>query len=367
MRIVQVTESLEPGGAERIVVDLSNALAERHQVSVVCVRRKGELAGQLAPGIGVHCLEKGSGNEPGAPLRLARVLRERRAEAIHVHHWGVFLDAVIAGLIARVPVMIHTAHGHYMPYGPGSFTALKKGLRHFLERRSMAYCRRIVCVSEPLVEYIAQETGIRRSQLVVIPNGLAVSTAARRASDPAAGEAGRFVYVTVGRLAAVKNFPMMIAAFAAAAGARPGLQLEIVGDGPERAALEAQAAAAHLSDRIHFHGFRPDVQDVLAGADAFVLSSLSEGTPMAVLEAMRARLPVIATRVGGLPQTVLDGQTGLLVDSGDVAALTDAMLSLANAPQRARALGEAGSQRVAEAFSMSAMVSRYESLFHAAH
>jgi glycosyltransferase involved in cell wall biosynthesis len=108
-----------------------------------------------------------------------------------------------------------------------------------------------------------------------------------------------------------------------------GLRLKIVGDGPERAALEAQARAAGVQDRVEFLGFRTDVSAILASADVFVLSSLSEGLPMAALEAMQVSLPIVATRVGGMPQVVNEGANGFLVDSGNAEQLADRIRFLA--------------------------------------
>lgn len=136
MQIVQIAETLDIGGAERIVVELSNALARRHSVTVVCVQRAGALAAQLSPDIRVHCLNRPAGNDMQTPLRIARILRSLHADVIHTHHWGVFLEAVAAGLITRVPTMVHTVHGLYMDYPDDAISGWKKALRHWLERRA---------------------------------------------------------------------------------------------------------------------------------------------------------------------------------------------------------------------------------------
>ena len=172
-------------------------------------------------------------------------------------------------------------------------------------------------------------------------------------------------FVAVGRLATVKNLPMLIGAFALARRQRPGLRLRIVGDGPQRGQIEGLAVATGVEASVGFLGFREDVDGILRDADVFVLSSLSEGSPMAILEAMRARLPVLATRVGGIPAMVDDGKTGLLVAPGDEAAMAAAMVRLADAPGEAAAMGEAGYRLLCERFSIEGMAAAYEAIYRA--
>ena len=359
MRILQITESLEVGGAERVVVVLANALARAHEIGVVCVKTEGALRADLSPGIQVWCLGQPEGNDPRLPGRLAEILRTFRPDAIHTHDWGVFLDSAVAARLARVPVSVHTAHGEYMAYPPGVVSRLKKASRHWLERRA-ARRTRMVCVSAELVQHIVREIGIAKERIRVVLNGVQV------AGHPCRGEprsAGPVRFVTVGRLAAVKNVELLLRAFAQLIERNGQVRLQIVGDGPERARLEALADALRLHEHVSFSGFRSDIDAVLAGSDVFVLSSRSEGIPMSILEAMRAALPIVATRVGGVPATVADGETGLLVESNDVASLARALGSMASDPTAARAMGRAGFDRLRAHFSIDTMVAEYERLY----
>jgi len=361
MRIVQVTESLEIGGAERVVVTLANELARRHDCSVICLKQQGALAADLA-GVPVSCIDKREGNDPGAVLRLARALRRARAEVVHSHDWGGYLDVMMAAWLARVPVAAHTVHGKYMAYPPGRLAAFKKSLRHFCERRAARRYGNVICVSDALRAHVAEEVGLPESATRTIVNGVAVRPLAReRVAQPGAAR-----LVSVGRLAAVKNIALLIRAFAPLAARWPQLSLSIVGDGPERGALEKLAVELGLTGAVHFLGFRSDIDELLAQSDVFVLTSLSEGIPMSILEAMKSGLPVVATRVGGVPATVADGETGVLVDSGDERALTRALATLIEHPRSAQAMGEAGHARAAAQFSVDAMVSAYESVYRGA-
>lgn len=358
MRIVQVTESLEIGGAERVVVTLANELAQRHEISVVCLKRVGPLAADLraAP---VTCLGKREGNDPGVVLRLARQLRAARADVVHAHDWGCYLDAMAAAWLARVPVAVQTVHGAYMAYGPGRLTTLKKSLRHFLERRAAARFGNVVCVSDALRAHVGAEIGIPAHRLLTISNGVQVPPLARTRT----AERGALRIISVGRLAAVKNYGLLLRAFAALVASSPRATLTLVGDGPERASLEALAAQLGVADAVRFLGFRTDIDELLAQADAFALTSTSEGIPMSILEAMKSGLAVVATRVGGVPATVAEGETGLLVDSGDEAALTRALQALNEDPVRVATLGASGHARALAKFSVDAMVGAYEAVY----
>lgn len=358
MRIIQVTESLEIGGAERVVVTLANSLAARHESSVICLKQLGPLAAELA-GVPVSCIGKREGNDPGAILRLARAFKSARADVVHAHDWGCYLDAMAAAWMAGIPVAVQTVHGRYMAYPPGRLAALKKSLRHACERRVADRFGNVVCVSDALRTHVAEEIGIGAAQTMTIANGVAVPPLNRtRAPQP-----GALRLVTVGRLAAVKNYGLLIRAFAPLAARWPQLSLIFVGDGPERAGLERLATSLGLTGSVFFLGFRSDIDQLLADSDIFVLTSVSEGIPMSILEAMKCGLPVVATRVGGVPATVADGETGLLVESGDDRALTRALEVLVGNPRSAEEMGAAGHNRALQKFSVEAMVGAYEAVY----
>ncbi len=164
------------------------------------------------------------------------------------------------------------------------------------------------------------------------------------------GTGGHLLFV--GRLAAVKGLPVLIEALAAARPLRPGLRLTVIGDGPDRRALERLAAEAGVGDVVEFVGYRSqsDVARTLATVDALVLPSFAEGLPVVLMEAMAARLPVIATRIAGVPELVRSGEHGLLVPPGDPAALAQALLDLTGDQAKARRMGEAGREVVTREF-----------------
>jgi L-malate glycosyltransferase len=364
MRIVHLVETLDVGGAERMVVALANCEAPRHDLIVACALRAGRLAQQLDRRVAVRELGKTGRLGMRAIGRLSRVLREQRTDVLHIHHWGVFLDGVLAARLAGVRTVLHTAHGRYPAYGSGAWSRCKLRARHWLEARAAAHCRAIVCVSEALVAPLRSEIGLRGARLEVIENGVAMQNEASRPDRPKAdSSAGRFVLVAVGRLEVVKNLSMLLCSLSLARERCSDLELIIVGDGAERSQLQQCTVNLGLTGCVKFLGWRSDVDSILQAGDAFVLSSVSEGIPLSMLEAMRARLPVVATAVGGVPRVVEHGVTGLLVASGDAVAMAGALVALASDRFRARQMGEAGWDRVARMFSLEHAARAYESLY----
>lgn len=356
MRILHLIESLEFGGAEKVMIDLANELASRHDVTICCVKRLGALAASVDSRIHVHCLYKDEGNDFLLPFRLAGVLRRARIEVMHVHNWGIFLEGAVAAIFARTRVRLHTVHGPYPQYGPGWRPRLKCAARHWLERTFAPHFTKIVTVSDSIKEYVRNEIGIDASRLMTIHNGISIDAipATRKNED-------EIVCISVGRLAKIKNHEMMIRAFHAVDCSRARLWL--VGDGPERNRLEALSHELALGDHVIFVGFCHDVAGLLARSNIFMMSSDYEGISIAVLEAMRAGLPIVGTRVGGMPETVRDGYNGILVGARDIEAMANAIRILIESPRECARLGASGRRFLEAEFSISTMVERYEQLY----
>ncbi len=359
MRILHVIESLEFGGAEKIVISLANGMAGAHEVAVCCVKVLGALSPELDPRIRAFSLGKGEGNDAGLPLRLARILRRERYDVVHTHNWGVFLEGTLAAILARVPVRVHTVHGPYTAHGPSVTARAKVALRHFLERRMARRVRRIAAVSDAIRDYIVRDIGVDARTVVTVHNGIPVEAV----SVPRAVAGATATFITVGRLAAIKDHATMVRGFHRALEAGATAHLTIVGDGPERGAIEDYLRLHGLESCVSLLGFRSDVSELLATSDVFLLTSRYEGISVALLEAMRAQLPVIATRVGGIPETVRDGITGLLVDPEDAAGLATAIGALAASATRRRELGARGRDFLLEEFSLARMIQRYLDLY----
>ncbi len=361
MRVLHVIETLEFGGAEKVLVELANAMANHCEVAVCCIKQTGELQASLDRRIRVHCMNSGEGNHVLLPFKLALLVRGGRFDVVHSHTWGVYIESAFGALLGGARILVHTVHGQYLYYAPGLASRLKRRLRHFVERMLARAHRRIVTVSDAIQKYVRAEVGIPAARLLTIHNG--VSDAQHTSRPYRSGMPA--VFITVGRLVAVKNYAMLLRAFADVVRLHPVSRLVVVGDGPERSALEALTDELGISGRVEFLGFRQDVQLLLQEADIFVLSSRYEGISIALLEAMRAGLPAIATRVGGMAEVLVDGETGILVPGDHQEAMAQAMITLAQSPAERRRLGDQGYARMRDSFSMSVMVERYLSVYRA--
>jgi len=355
MRILHLIETLDFGGAEKIVISLANASAQGHDVAICCLKHAGELAGEVDARVRVFALGKREGNDASMPWKIARILREGRYDVLHTHNWGVFLEGGFAAMLAGTAVRVHTAHGPYGTYPPGFASRLKLGLRHFLERFVGRRFHRIAGVSDSVSRYIVEDIGVRGGNVCTVHNGIPVTGAI----EPSRPPDGPVVFLAVGRLAEIKNHALMLRAFRRALDAGARARLRIAGNGPLRAAIDAQVRELGLADHVEMLGFRDDIPHLLAGAHAFLLTSRYEGISVALLESMRAGIPVVATRVGGVPETVIDGETGLLFADDDEAGIARAITELALDPARREALGRRALALLHEEFSLERMTRRY--------
>ncbi len=228
------------------------------------------------------------------------------------------------------------------------------------QRRLTAWAGRLtsafVCVSQNGADAMAQ-TGFPASRIITLWNGIDLERFPYRGPRPG-GPA-----LTVARLSPEKDIGTLLRAVALVLPSAPGFRLDIAGDGPEKEVLHRLAADLRLGDRVRFLGEVQDISALLAGAGLFVLPSQTEGISLTILEAMASGLPVVATRVGGNPETVLDKVTGLLVPAGDPAALAQALLGLWNNTASGQAVGLAGRRRVEANFDIRRMVAEYEHLY----
>jgi len=355
------TDSSEVGGAEEALL-LLLAHLDRDRFPPTLLYHAGpagdELAGRARElGAAVRAvppLPLGLRGAAGVP-RLARALARARPDLFHAHlSWPLAAKyPLAAALLARVPAAVATVQLFpEIRLGPSSRLQLRA-----LAARLSAY----VAVSHALGARLTGELGWPPAKLEVIHNGVDPARV-RRPRDPALrrelGGDGGFVVLAVARLHAQKGLGDLLRA----AAELPEARFALAGEGPERARLEAEAGRLGVGDRVRFLGRRADVPELLAAADAFVLPSLYEGSPLAVLEAMAAGLPLVATAVGGTGELVADGESGLLVPPRDPPALARALRRLLAEPETRERLGAAARRR-AEAFTAAATAGRVMALY----
>lgn len=359
MRILHIIESLEFGGAEKVLVDLANEFAkQRHTVAILCLRRIGALRAAVDARVDVECLHLAEGSHYLLPWQLARMIRRQRYDIVHAHTWGVLYESALGGLLAKTPAVVFTSHGNYPPMAQSLLRRIKRHARLALEGRVLRRIDVTVPVSDAMKSEIAARTPAARIE--TIHNGIEVLPLMEAPGRPLRDNVLRLV--TVGRMAPVKNHALLLEAVAELRRDLP-VQIDIIGDGPERPAMEKLAHTLGIGAQIRFLGFRNDVHAYLAHADAFVITSDYEGISIAILEAMRAGLPVVATDVGGIRETVIDGETGIVVPPRSRPELVAALRTLATDTARRKALGEAAYAYFKREFALDRMVTRYRELY----
>jgi glycosyltransferase involved in cell wall biosynthesis len=348
-RVAHVTLGLDVGGQEKLLVEFArHADRSRFDLLFVSLTTRGTLAADIeACGWPVVALEEPAGLRPGMVLRLAGLFRRKRVAVVHTHDDKPLIYAPFAARMAGVSTVVHTRHGR-------SFGASPR--QTFLMRLSASLVDRIVCVSEDSTRQ-SLELGLAARKLRTVWNGIDASRFAY--SGPAEGGP----VVTVARLSREKDLGTLLKATALAAARAPAFRLEIAGAGPCADELMREAEELNLGERVRFLGEVRDVPALLARASLFALSSISEGVSLTLLEAMARGLPCVATRVGGNPEVVADGVTGLLVPPRDPGALAEAMLELFERAEKRREFGLDGRRRVLEHFEIRRMVGRYEAFY----
>jgi len=354
VKIVQLVTSGDVAGGQLVAAQIARAARERgDHVSFVSPASGPFLDQVVAEGFHATLLDVSRTHRVGGAARLAVLLRG--ADVVHTHtHLAARVLARLAGTSARAAIVDHLhIENHFRPQRlPAA------GLRA-LDNATARLTARLLAVSDD-TRRAFEAQGYPADRIETVPNGIQLPVEdasnglrAELGVSPEAPLAGE-----IARLCDVKGQRELIQAAARV----PELHVVLAGEdletgGAYRESLVAEAERAGVADRITFAGFRP-AESVLGALDVFVLPSWTEGMPITVLEAMAHRRPVVATTVGGTPELVLDGETGLLVPPRDPEALAEALRSLVADPQRARRLGEAGYARVAERFTVERMTTR---------
>jgi glycosyltransferase involved in cell wall biosynthesis len=360
IRVLEVLASLRRAGAERVAVSIACGL-DRSAFEVEMISLKPPFPGGFEPvledhGVPVKHLEKRSGLDPRMWPRLAGTLRRFRPDIVHTHSY-VMRYVLPAWWLARRGSIVHTVHN----LAEREVEPLGRAI-HRVAFRAGALP---VAISGEVARSFERMYGF--APTATIPNGADT----RHGFRPEAREAWRrdrgfgpddFLLASVARFEPQKNPLGLIEAFARALPGEPGAHLVMAGEGSMLEASRRLAARLGVARRVHFSGLCLDVPELLSACDLFVLASDWEGASVAVIEAMAARLPVVATAVGGVPELVENGVTGVLTPAGDAAALAGALAELARDPARRREFGEAAARRAAQ-FDISAMVERYAALF----
>lgn len=364
-KVAHVVIALACGGLEKLVVDWTNARNRRfpHSTEIWCLDTPGELAAQVA-GDCVHCLYARRARFPwdmAAVRRLAAGVRRDGSSGagvavVHSHNLAAQQYAALAVRGSGIR-HVHTQHGE----NPHLRSLLNRWRSRLLARGTA----RLVAVSEATAQAMVRYQGLRRDRLVVIPNGIPIPTVAPEAGPvrEQCGLSHRAVVIgSVGRLARVKGYDRLLVAFRTLSAELPDAILLLVGDGPERGALERQAEQLGILSRVIFAGFQPEVGGYYAAMHLFVLPSRSEGVALSLLEAMAAGVPVAATAVGGNREILADGAAGWILPDDETAwpAMLAGILRDSTEPERRVA---AARERVRTVYNSERTLAAYEALY----
>ncbi len=367
--VLHVVHRFDTGGLENGLANLINRMPEdcyRHAVlaltEVTGFRHRVERAG-----VEFIALHKPPGQTAWQFHRLFQIFRRLRPHIVHSRNLAA-LEAQLPAWAAGVPVRIHGEHGL------GLHTHGGTGVHYDRVRRFYRpWVQHYTALSHELNSYLQDHVHVSADHITQVCNGVDSqrffphASGVQRIAGCPFEPAQHWVVGTVGRMQDIKDPLLLARAFVQAVTRVPALRLRLrlvmVGEGPLRVQALALLASAGVSQLAWLPGERFDVPEVLRGLHAFVLPSQSEGISNALLEAMASGLPVLATRVGGNPELVQDGQTGYLLPAGDPRTLAAHLVHLAQHPQQALAMGQAGRSRVMAQFSLDAMVARYQNLY----
>lgn len=383
LRIVRVIARLNMGGPARHVVLLDRALAAAGHRTLLAHGSvdAGEASLEdLAAAAGIRSIRiEGLGrrlhpwDDARALAALVKVLFHEQPDVIHTHTSKAGALGRVAALLfnatrprARRALVVHTFHGHVLDgyFGPMGNRAVRA-----VERLLARVSDRIVTISASQRRDIVERFHVAPAEkTIVVPLGLDLQPFLNPEPDETLRHAlgipaGAFVVGFMGRFVSIKNLEALVGAFARFAAVRSDAHLLLAGDGPLRQAIESQVQRLRLERQVHFLGWCTDLAAFHGSIDVCALSSLNEGTPVALIESMAAGVPVVSTRVGGVPDVVDDGETGLLVPSGDEAAMATAFSRLADDPALRTRMGAAARVAATSRYAAEALPATIEQLY----
>jgi glycosyltransferase involved in cell wall biosynthesis len=363
--VCQILHSLNVGGAEVLATRLARQLRESFRFLFVCLDDLGTLGRELIQdGFPVHVLGRNRGVDWKCSRRLADLLRRERVDLVHAHQYTPFFYGVTARLLCRRPPVLFTEHGRWHPDYPRRKRMVAN--RILLEHRDQ-----VVGVGEAVRQALIRNEGIPAGRVEVIYNGVDLSRFQTNAQDRAlirqelCLDADDLMILQVARLDALKDHASAIRSLGRVIQQRHNVRLVLVGEGPEEVPIRDLVKQLGLERQVQLLGLRTDVARLLAASDVALLTSVSEGIPLFLIEAMAAKRPVVSTSVGGVGEIVEEESTGLLAPAGDDKKLAEHILRLAQDPALRHRFGRLGRARAEALFSESQMHARYLELYDA--
>lgn len=366
--VVHLIYRLDFGGLETLLAECINRMpAEKYRHAIVCLTDYSDFSKKITkPNVEIFALHKAPGLGLATHFSIWRLFRRLKPTILHTYNISALEYAGVATL-AGVPVRIHAEHGRDASDPDGSnwkYNLLRRILRPFVDK--------FIPVSGDLQRWFSETIGVPDEKNLLINNGVDTSQFTLASNTQNSGvkrhfPADCFVIGTVGRIQDVKSHTGLIDAFIHLRETllehKEHLRLCIIGDGPLLASLKTKVQDAGIADLVWLPGARDDIADLMQTFSVFAMTSIAEGTPVVVLEAMASGLPVIATKVGGMPEVVIDNITGKLVPVSDPQAFAAAISEYVLAPELLVQHGAAGRQRIESTYSIEAMIDAYTGLY----
>lgn len=357
IRIMHVVLSLNCGGLENLVIRLSNAMdKERFHLSICCLDNKGNL-GEMASNLGIDVIvmHRKPGFDFSLILRLAYILRKKRVDIVHTHNPSAHLYGTIAARLALIPIVVNTRHGVGVGERPVGNVLLWR------------LTNKVIAVSHRVKDKLLKSDILNSDKVITIQNGVDIkefdSKYVKVRKENFGIEDSAPVVGIVARLSVEKDHKTLLKAFKIVIQKIQNVKLVIVGDGHLKEELEKISRERQLDGKVLFLGYRDNIPSLLKLMDVFVLSSFSEGLSLTLLEAMAMEKPIVAARVGGNPEVVLDGVTGRLVPPNDPTALAEALMEILNNKDMAEKMGKRAKERVSRLFSFERFIRDHEKLY----
>lgn len=364
MNIAHILHSMRVAGAEKVVYDIIIGLGNGFKFSIFCLESVGPLGEELIKkGILVRALSRKPGVDFSLIGKLAKEIRKDKIDIIHAHQYTPYFYGVLAALLSgRRCKIIFTEHGRHYPDA-------RRPKRVIFNQFLNFFTCSITGVSEFSINSLVEYEALPRGKMKVIYNGIRTELfdmpVDRQAKRKELGlSLEDKVIGIIARLEPVKDHAMLLRAFEKVVKKIPEAKLLIAGDGKLKDSLQSLARNLRIEKSVFFLGVRRDIAELLKALDVFVLSSLSEATSVTLLEAMAAGIPIVATKVGGSPEIVMDGKTGLLVPRSDDKAMAEALIEVLSNSDKAKNMGLAGKQRVNELFTLDKMTKAYSELYN---
>ena len=366
--VVHLIYKLDVGGLETLLVECVNRMpSSMYRHAVICLTDYTDFSKKITRrDVEIFSLNKKPGLGLGTHFAIWKLFRKLKPSILHTYNLSA-IEYTVAATLAGVPIRVHAEHGRDTSDPDGT-----NGKHNLLRRLLIPFVDCFIPVSKDLQNWLRTHIHVPDAKNLLINNGVDIRQfSLQKGVDTLRNEsnfpADSFIIGTVGRIQDVKNHAGLIDAFILLRNMLPAyksrLRLAIIGHGPLFSKIEEKIKNVGIGDVVWLPGSRDDVANLMQSFSVFAMTSIAEGTPVVILEAMASGLPIIATKVGGIPEVVIEGQTGTLVTAGETDAFAKAISTYVLAPDTLSEHGAAGRKRVEEIYSVEAMLAAYTNLY----